>query len=389
MSNYCFNNVKIKGISSIVPPKEICIYDEAKYYDNNIKKIDRMRKMVGFYKRRVVEEGVTPSDLAINAAENLIADMKIDKSTIDALVFVVQKPDYNAPATAFYIHNKLGLPETCPAFDVNQGCTGWVYGLWIASQMIESKTCKRVLLVAGDTPAFGIPARDRISAPVFGDGGAATLLEYSENCEKSFYTIETQSDGYEAIMVPASGQRCFLNLSKKKDFDLFLDIIKHPIKTKLGYKTHIFNAYMDGIAVFNYTMTVVPPNIKRLMEFANVKYDDIECLCLHQANKQIIQTVGNAAGFPEEKVPYYAFENYGNNTMASIPVTINSVLKEKAEKEKIKILCSAFGNGLTCSSCVLTLDSIYVSGVRDYVKPKDFITRKKYINYWNRKLKGE
>lgn len=117
-----FEHVKISGISTVVPPKEINIYDEAQYYDNNIKKIDRMRKMVGFYKRRVVDKDVTPSDLSIEAAKNLINDMKIDKNTIDTLIYVCQKPDFMAPATSFYIHNKLGLSEECAVFDVNQGC---------------------------------------------------------------------------------------------------------------------------------------------------------------------------------------------------------------------------------------------------------------------------
>lgn len=81
-----FKHVKISGISAVVPPKEINIYDEAKYYDNNVKKIDRMRKMVGFYKRRIVEEGVTASDLSIQAAERLIKEMNINKDEIDALL---------------------------------------------------------------------------------------------------------------------------------------------------------------------------------------------------------------------------------------------------------------------------------------------------------------
>ena len=92
-----FEHVKIKGVSVVVPEKEINIYDEAQYYGNNVKKIDRMRKMVGFWKRRVADKTTTPADLAYNAAENLIQEMNIDKNTIDALIFVVQGPDYTNP----------------------------------------------------------------------------------------------------------------------------------------------------------------------------------------------------------------------------------------------------------------------------------------------------
>lgn len=388
MSEYVFNNVKISGLSTVLPEKEICIYDEAKYYGNSIKKIDRMRKMVGFYKRKVVDKDVTPSDLAISAAETLISDMGIDKASIDAMVFVVQKPDYTAPATSFYIHNKLGLSNDCAVFDVNQGCPGWVYGLWIASQMIESKTCKRVLLLVGDTPSSGMDVKDRINAPIFGDGGAATLLEYSEDCEKSYYSIETHSYAYDAIISPISGARCSLDLRKKNDLNIVLDFLKHPIKTVTGQKTSIFGAYMDGIKVFDFTMNVVPENIKKLLKYVGITQEQIDYLCLHQANKQIIQTVATAAGFEEEKAPYFAFENYGNNTMVSIPTTINSVLKEKLDIKKQKVLCSGYGNGLACASCVLTLENIYTSGIKTYKKPKDFIGRTKYINSWIKKIKG-
>ncbi len=128
MARSRFRHVKISGLLTVVPPREISIYDEACYYGNSIKKVERLRKMVGFYKRRVVDKGVTPSDLAIFAASKLIEGMKLDKSSIDALIFVVQKPDVPQPATAFFIHSKLALPKTCMCFDVNQGCTGGFMG---------------------------------------------------------------------------------------------------------------------------------------------------------------------------------------------------------------------------------------------------------------------
>lgn len=387
-----FNHVRISGISVVVPPKEICIYDEAEYYENSVKKIDRMRKMVGFYKRRVSEAGVTPSDYGIASAEKLIADMNLDKNSIDALVNVTQKPDFMDPATAYYIHKKLGLSINCAAYDINQGCVGWVYGSWIAAQMLESGVCRRVLLIAADAPSSTTNVNDRINAPVFGDGGCATLLEYSPECENFYFNIETFSDGYETLITPSSvsTQRCYFNLiNKNEDLEMFLDMIKNPIQTPFGHKTTIFNGYMDGIAVFNFTMEKVPPNIKAVMEFAAVKEEDIAYLCLHQANKQIVQTVGTSAGFSLEKVPYYAFENYGNNTMVSIPTTINTVVKEN-RTGKTKLVCSGFGNGLVVASSVITLDNnVYLSGIMDYEKPADFVTREEYINYWNKKLKGE
>lgn len=389
MSKTKFKRVIIKGISTVVPKKEINIYDEAEYYDNSIKKIDRMRKMVGFYKRRVLDDNITTaSDLGIAAAEKLIEDMKIDKSTIDALVFVVQKPDYQAPATAYYIHNKLGLSSECNAFDINQGCAGFVYGLWVTSQMIESKTCKKVLLVCADTPSVGINPKDRNLAPIFGDGGTAVLLEYSENEIDSFYNIETRSNDFEAIIAPASGCRFNLNVNEQEDVDLLLKLKDIRITTSTGNETSFFSDYLDGLAVFNFTMSVVPENIKELMKYANINEKDVNTLCLHQANKQIVQNIADSAGFPMEKAPYHAFEHYGNNTMCSIPTTINSSLKEEFENNNKTVLCSGFGNGLVCASCIISLDNIYLSGIIDYETPKDAMTREEYIEYWINKMKG-
>jgi 3-oxoacyl-[acyl-carrier-protein] synthase-3 len=382
-----FHKVSITGISTVIPPKEICIYDEAEFYGNDTKKIDRMRKMVGFHKRRVVDKGVTGADLAIQAAENLLRELKYDRSEIDALVYVTQRPDFRQPATSFYIHHKLQLSQECRVFDVTQGCPGWVYGLWIASQMIESRSCQRILMLVSDTPSVGIRKEDRISAPVFGDGAAATMLEYNANAPASHYVLETHSKDYEAISTPFLGARCTFNLSDNEDLSVFLELLKYRVETESGHTRALMGGYMDGLAVFNFTMTFVPPNIRRLMKDVGRSVEEIDYLCLHQANKQIIQTVGRASGFPDEKVPYFAFENYGNNTMASIPTTICGLLSEAATERTTTLLCSGFGNGLACASCILTLSEAKILRTAEYQKPDDHVSREAFIEYWKQKLK--
>ena len=319
-----FKHVKISAIETVVPKKEINIYDEVEYYGNSVKKVDRMRKMVGFWKRRVADDTTTPADLAIDAGKKLIEDLKIDKNSIDALVFVVQQPDVMNPATAYFIHQKLGLSDDCIATDINQGCVGWVYGLYMAHNLIESGMHKRVLLLNGDTPAVGVDLADRNVAPIFGDGGCATLLEYSETEHNSYFAIDTKSYGFEAIVPPFSGVRFRLNAIKDEDYELLDKLRKEKITLPTGNETALLNAHLDGLAVFDFTVKIVPENIKAVLDFAKMTKDDIGALCLHQANKQIVQAVAVGAGFDETneaKVPYKAFENYGNNTMCSIPTT--------------------------------------------------------------------
>lgn len=365
-----FEHVKISGISVVVPEKEINIYDEAEYYGGSIKKIDRMRKMVGFWKRRVADKTTTPADLAYNAAENLIKEMNIDKNTIDALIFVVQGPDYTNPSTAYFLHDKLGLSQNCIATDINQGCVGWMFGLHMASMMIESGAYKKILLLNGDTPSVGIDPSNRNSAPIFGDGGSATLIEYSKERLESYYNIDTISSGYDAIISPFSGARFRANWENPNEFEYQKNLMLEKVTMPTGMVVPLMGGYMDGIAVFDFTIKIVPENIKLLLKELNLSQNDIGALCLHQANKQIVQAVGTESGFELEKVPYVAFENYGNNTMCSIPTTLACLDKDVP---KNKLCCCAYGNGLIAISAILNLENTYISEVNIFKKPSGLI----------------
>lgn len=385
MKLFRFKNVKISNVCVVVPEKEINIYDEAEYYNNSVKKIDRMRKMVGFYKRRVADDTTTAADLAYDAALNLIKDNNIDKNSIDALVFVVQQPDVMSPSTAYFIHDKLGLSKDCIATDINQGCVGWVFGLFMVSQMIQSGAFKKVLLLNGDTPSVGIDPSNRNAAPIFGDGGCATLLEYSEKEVKSSYCVETVSNGFEAIVDPFSGTR-FRYTHSDEDYELINRLRKEKIVMPTGMEVPLMGGYMDGVAVFDFTMNYAPKTIKQILEYNNLTPDDVPYLCLHQANKQIVQTVGSASGFPIEKVPYSAFETYGNNTMCSIPTTLAMLPKET---DMAKTCCCAFGNGLVSIASILDLSETKINEIKTFNKPSYVLSRDEYINYWRNKIKGE
>ncbi|NCB49136.1 MAG: ketoacyl-ACP synthase III [Alphaproteobacteria bacterium] len=380
MTQSLFKHVKITGISSVIPPQEICLEDELQYYDNNIKKIERTRKMVGLYKRHVADEDVTASDLSVAAAERLLTEMQVNKDEIDALIFVVQNPDYSSPATACVMHKRLKMPLSCPAFDVNQGCTGYTYGLWLAHSLIEGGQCRKVLLCAGDTSSKNVDLRNRVTAPIFGDAGTATLLEYTDKETPAYFELGTKGEGYKAVIVPAGGARIPFKKDEKENADLIKDLKKGTNTTSLK------DIHMDASAVFNFTMTVVPAHLKSLMDFAKKTPEDIEALVLHQANRQIIQMIGKSLNFPLEKVPSSSVEKFGNQTIASIPCTICDTLKESVESKKQKLLLSGFGVGLSWGSCILTIEKIYCSDIYIFEKDKNFKTRSQLIKEWKEKL---
>ena len=378
-----FRNIKVSGMSLVLPQNEISIFDELQYYGNSEKKAERAHRMAGFWKRRVADQDVTAADLGAQAAENLIASMQLDKSKIEAMVLVIQVPDYGGPCTSYSVHHRLGLSKDCYVTDVEQGCVGWCFGLLTAFQMVASGAYKSVLLINGDTPAKGLKASDRVNAPLFGDAGLATLVEYAEGAPETVFNLETFSDGYEAILVPASGARCRFDARKPED----VIQVTEKFETANGRTACLAEGYMDGPAVFEFSTQKAPANIKALMADVGTTTDSYDFLALHQANKQIIQTVGGNAGFPLEKVPFSGFENFGNNTMCSIPATL---LQERGEAlrngGRVHALACGFGNGLVVCSIDLTLDGLKCADMKSYVRPADHKTSAEWRAYWREKF---
>jgi len=384
-----FKNIKVSGMSLVLPSREISIYDELQYYGNSEKKAERAHKMAGFWKRRVADSDVTAADLGVQAAENLIASMELDKSKIEAMVFVVQQPDYHGPCTSYSVHHRLGLSKDCYVTDVVQGCVGWCFGLLTAYQMVTSGVYRSVLLINGDTPTRGLKESDRINAPLFGDAGLATLVEYSEDAPETVFNLETFSEGYEAIIsliAGGLGGACGrLNLDIRKPDELAQ--LVEMFQTKNGRTACLAEGYMDGPAVFEFTTQKVPENIKSLMSAVGTAEGGYDILALHQANKQIVQVVGGNAGFPLEKVPFSGFENFGNNTMCSIPATL---LQERGDILKnggsVHALASGFGNGLVVCSIDLTLSGLRCADVKTYARPADHKTSAEWVDYWREKF---
>lgn len=383
-----FSHAKISSFSVVVPENEICIYDEAQYYENNKKKIDRMRKIVGFYKRRTADEDTTPTDLALAAAEELFKLQSIDKGSIDALVYVHQKLAYPGPVDAFEIHNKLGLSENCLCTSVLQGCAGWVFGVFMCSQMIESGAFKKILLLNADTPSVGINIKDRNMAPIFGDAGSATLIEYSDKAIDSYFGISTYSSGYDAIICPAGACRLRYDHNLSPDAPFNAPLVE-KFKSKAGYMTRLLAGHMDGDAVFEFTMNQVPEHLKSVLSFSNLRQSDIAKCCLHQANKQIVQAVAMSAGFDPDCAPYTPFELYGNNTMCSVPSVLADLYEKQGNKfENKPYLCSGFGNGLVIATAVLDLKDTVSTGILNYKKGAFSKTREEWIAYWKAKVSG-
>lgn len=369
-----FKHAKISGIKTVIPQGYIDIDNELEYFDNNPKKLERAKKMVGYGRRYIADDLTTVTDMAVDAAEKLIREMKINKDEIDALIFVNQKPDYKEPNDACLAHGRLDLKKDCAILDINMGCSGYINSLWTAFSMIESGAIKNCLLLAGDLNGRTIDTSDRKKAPVFGDAVSASFIEYCAEENPSYFVIGTDGKGWNKIIYPIGGTKIPF---AHENIDL-------RIEDENGYYWDAKQSILKGEDVFNFTMEVAPKLINDTMEFAQWKMDDVDLFSIHQANYQIVSSIIKKAALPVDKVPADIFSKYANNSTTSVV----TVLCDQQKPLGKTILC-AFGVGLAWGGAALNLTDTYNGGISTYYPSKEQISRQKQIENWIKYFKGE
>lgn len=343
MSKSHFMNAEIKGILTVLPERYISIDDEISFFNNDIKQLNRAKNIVGFGKRYIAEKNTTVVDLGVYAAKCLIEKLQINKQKIDLLIFVNQKPDFEAPTDASIAHGLLDLSDECATINLNHGCSGYVQGLNIAFSFIQSGSCKNCLLIAGDIPARDSDITDRVGAPVFGDAASATLISYTPKQIDSFFIMGSRGKFWKSIVYPIGGRRIpYTKNNIDKEY-----VLSNGFKYKSGGRI------LNGLQVFNFTMDVAPKLINELLEYSNLHQIDIDLFAIHQANKQIVDNITIKAKLPKEKTPNDVFSLYGNNSTTSIATVLSEHLNNNI---KLSLLCS-FGIGLSWAGAIVNLSN--------------------------------
>ncbi|WP_010245564.1 3-oxoacyl-ACP synthase III family protein [Acetivibrio cellulolyticus] len=331
MATGVLKNVEIKGIACAVPDR--IVKNEDYYGAFGEESVQKFINMTGIKTRHVALDEQCASDLCYAAAKRLMEKLNWEPSSIDGLIFISQTPDYAVPATACVLQHRLGISENCIAFDVNLGCSAYVYGVWLASTMVSTQDLNRVLLLCGDTSNFGINPNDSATAMLFGDGGTATAFERSEGKEIKYF-LKTKGSGYKCIMVPAGHARSRSNtVIEASDCELA----------------------MNGSDVFSFTITDVPKAVKAFMSQYNIKHEDVDMYVFHQANLFILKHLAKKIGFPMEKLPV-SIDRFGNTSGESIPLTLVDALGGEKSKERIRVLLCGFGVGLSWGGIYLEMD---------------------------------
>lgn len=355
MARVRLKNVRIAGIASVVPAGVRCIDDEIELFGGDAALIKRLKKDIGINRRHVVTNEECASDLCEAAAKLLLAEMGCDASSIDGLIMVTQTPDYFQPASSCVLHSRLALSPECASFDVNLGCSGYVYGLWIASTLIASQSSKRVLLLAGDTLSRCVSPRDRAVAPLFGDAGSATIIESASDDDEISFVLHTNGNGYKHLMIPAGAFRTRPSEETAR-----------MIEREHGNIRSEENLYMNGAEVFTFSIKDVPPLIEDTLVIAGWNRNEIDRYILHQANKFILENISRRIKVPLERVPYNTFIEYGNQSSASIPVTICDNLSDQLTTKPLKLLLAGFGVGLSWAAAAVKCGPIHCLPVTIY-----------------------
>ena len=305
----------------------------------------------GIEERRFADEETCSSDLCLAAAEKLISDNSINREEIDLLVFISQTPDYRMPATSVTLQHRLGLPNSTIAFDINLGCSAFIYGLSVVYGMMERSGLRKALLLDGETRSKVYSPRDRRSAFLFGDGGVAALIERDLKFGKSTFSLNSDGSRADLIMVPAGGYRKMSSA----------ETVKEKVVDEYGNMRSEEQGYMRGGDVFNFVIREIPRDIKKTLAFVEKTADDFDFIVFHQANNFINSYIMKKMKMDANRIPS-TIAKFGNTSSVSVPLTIVSELQGKLEGGK-DVLLSAFGVGMTWATGVIHFEDCKISDI--------------------------
>ncbi|WOK05358.1 ketoacyl-ACP synthase III [Imperialibacter roseus] len=342
-----YQNIGISGLVAAVPRNTI---KNLEYTENfSAAEAAEIVEKTGIVERRFAEPGTCASDLCQAAAERLINGMGISKEDIDLLVFVSQTPDYRMPATSVLLQERLGLSKQTMAFDINLGCSAFVYGMSVVYALMQQQGMRKALLLDGETRSRVYSAKDRKVAYLFGDGGVAALIERDDRFGDSFFSLNSDGSREDLIKVDAGGYR---NPSSA-------ETVKENIVDEHGNIRTAEQGYMNGADVFNFVIREIPQDLKRLSEFAQTDMSTLDYYVFHQANSYMNNYLGKKLKLDPEKVPV-CLHRFGNTSSVSIPLTIATELHGKLTKRK-KMLLSGFGVGMSWASAIVNMENCYTT----------------------------
>lgn len=342
MSFITVHNVSLRGVSAAVPSIK---YSNLEYNHISMEERELFIKTTGIKERRVAPQGMSTSDMCYEPAKQLIEKLNWNKEEVDVVIMVTQSPDYFIPGSAVILQDRLGLKKSCLAFDINLGCSGYVYGLYVLGNLLSSGQLKKGLLLVGDKSTVSTAFTDKSAYPLFGDAGSATALEFDEKASAMYFNLASDGSGKDAINIEHGGSR---NGIQKDTFDL--------IEIEPGIAREKRHLKLNGIEIFNFALREVAPNINELYTKSNQSMSETDYFVFHQANKLINESVRKKLKITDTSKVLYSLENFGNTSSASIPLTLITEAANNISSKKCNLCLCGFGVGYSWGSVLMNTD---------------------------------
>ncbi|MFC4817380.1 MULTISPECIES: 3-oxoacyl-ACP synthase III family protein [unclassified Flavobacterium] len=330
----------IKAIDFFFPVKKVTNEDLSKQFPDY--DFTRFEEKVGIKNRYWVSDNETAFDLAVKACEKLF--LRIDRNTIDFILYCTQSPEYFLPTTACVLQNKLGLNRNIGAFDFNLGCSGFTYGVGMAKGLINSGQAKNVLLVTAETYSKYLHKKDRSNRAIFGDAATATLISFSEEENIGHFLSGTDGSGYDKLIVKNGCSRFPLETDPEE-----IDYGSENIYTN----NHL---YMNGPEVFNFTSEVIPKFTEEVLEKNKIQKEEISQFIFHQANEFMLNHMRKRLKINTENF-YNNLADGGNTVSSTIPIALKRYTDSKESINAEDIVIVGFGVGLSWSGGLIRINN--------------------------------
>jgi 3-oxoacyl-[acyl-carrier-protein] synthase-3 len=303
------NRLGIKAIASYVPEGRVSNLSLADRFD-----VDEsfLTEKVGVLERAIRAPEQDTSDLAYLALKRLLEQQALDAESLQALVVVTQNPDRRIPHVSAQLHGRAEMDESCAAFDISLGCSGYVYGLAILRAFMQTQGLERGVLITADPYSKIIDSSDRNTVLLFGDAATATLIDIDPVWSVDAFSIKSRGKDWMAI------------------------------RTENG------KFAMDGRGVFNFAATTIPGDVNAMLADAGMSLDEVDRFVLHQGSRFIVKTIADRLRQPLEKFPI-EIEHCGNTVSSTIPLIAERLLHNRSVRN---IVLSGFGVGLSWGSCL-------------------------------------
>lgn len=329
--------VYIKALSYYLPERIVTNAELLKDFPEW--SVDKVTAKVGVTSRHLAADNETAGDLAEKAARRLFEEYGISPSEIDFLLLCTQSPDYFLPSTACLLQHRLGIPVTSGAFDYNLGCSGCIYGLAVAKGLVSAGIARNVLLLTAETYSKYLHPSDKSNRSIFGDGAAACLISTDGFAEIGDFVCGTDGSGAENLIVKTGASK------QRKPTGIF----KEDEEGHTWYDDYL---YMNGGAIFNFTLETVPVLVRQLLDKSGSRKEEIDYFIFHQANKFMLNTIRKVCVLPKEKF-YVSLENTGNTVSSTVLIGLKDCLLNGTIKAGMQVVVAGFGVGLSWGGTIL------------------------------------